>query len=180
MDSVKSGPAPCRAQLIPHSSASDPPQDTAKLICQVSGIYLILMTQTPENKEGRRCSRCWRRDSPAAHKESVHGAGIPCSPWRGQCQNQVTFPEGTAACGRPTLVYPEVLQPAERTDAGEREMCVVEGAAERSFYIPIPSPHPPITHTPALLGMWVGEWRAGKERVRLNLGRRVCVEETSF
>lgn len=38
------------------------------------------------------------------------------------------------ACGGPTLeqVYPEGLQPAEKTDAGAGEKCEVEGVAERS------------------------------------------------
>ncbi|PKU44049.1 hypothetical protein llap_5647 [Limosa lapponica baueri] len=159
-----------RTQLIPASSATDPSQDKAKPICKVSGAHLTLMTQ-----EGRRCSKCWSRDSPAARGENICGAGIPCSRWRGPCQNRVMFPEKTVACGGPTLeqVYPEGLQPVERTNAVVRKSVRWSGREELLHT----DHNSPIAHPPALLGVWAGGSRPGKEGVKLGLERRERVKK---
>ena len=59
-------------------------------------------------------------------------------------------------CGGLTLeqVYPEGLQPVERTDAGVGEKCEVEGVAERSCYILTATPQCPSPCT-----AWGVDWR---------------------
>jgi len=84
--------------------------------------------QTPQlRSRGKRCSRCWNRDSPAAHGENYAGADRHAAAHEGPFAGSMwTCPEGSCrpgrncGLGRTTLEQPvcEVLYPMKRTQAG--------------------------------------------------------------
>lgn len=89
----------------------------------------VVMGTPRFEKEGKRCSRYWRRDSPA-ESTMVEQVGVfwrSCGLWRSHSGTGLSC--GTAACGQGTKL--------------KWEKCEEEGGAERNCYRLPTAPHYP-------------------------------------
>lgn len=86
-----------------------------------------------QKRKGRKCSRCWRRDSPAAPGEDHAGTG------RDSLKELCLWRTHAGAVS-------EGLQIVGKTHAGARKQCEEEVIAERNYHglttTPVPFPLP--------------------------------------